>query len=522
MAINLETLLIPVVADTSSLKKSLKAAQAQMGGFAGGLAKVGGAVVGLGLAAGAAAITGIAAATIKFTGLSSEMSEQVAKSGQVFLDWGEDVTHWSDTMSTSFGISKLEALEFSGNFGNIIRNMGVGQERTAEMSMSLVELAADQAAFNNLPTEDVLGKIESAMVGQFKGVRALGIVIDKTMVKEKAREMGLASATGEIDKAALAEATYALIVEQSGTALGQFARESDGLAAVQKVNTAVFQDLKVKLGNELLPAITNITKKFGEFMADPAIQQRIIDFAAKIGEFADKVVEKIPEIIEWFQKIPTWLEENRPIVIGVLVALGAAVIAFAISVIIAMAPVILATLAMIAPFLLVAAAVAFVVAVIENDFGGVRTWLIKAVSDITNFFKILGNYLSAALAPRIKRITDGFNGIKRAIGWVVTQVKNVISWFGRIRVPAIFRPGSPTPFEMGLRGINKQLKIASKSELPNMMSKLDMNANFGTSGTSQTKSNNDKLINAINNSKQKIDYVKMATVFRDTVLRENT
>src|SRR3989304_5890193 len=75
-------------------------------------------------------------------------------------------------------------------------------------------------------------------------------------------------------------------------------------------------------------------------------------------------------------------------------------------------------------------------------------------------FKDIGTYLGETLKGILNGIETAFNGIKQAIGWVIEKVIEVIEWFKKVgeSLPDWLNPGSPTPLELGLRGITKQMK----------------------------------------------------------------
>lgn len=56
---------------------------------------------------------------------------------------------------------------------------------------------------------------------------------------------------------------------------------------------------------------------------------------------------------------------------------------------------------------------------------------------------------------KVDSIKGAFSGISDAISGVIRAVGDLIASFADIVVPDILTPGSPTPFEMGLRGIDK-------------------------------------------------------------------
>jgi hypothetical protein len=117
-------------------------------------------------------ILAIGAASIKS---ASDLEETRNKVKVVFGDMSEDVLKWGDSAALAFGMSKQQALEATGTFGNLFTSMGLGQEASADMSQGLVELSADLASFNNIDPGLVLEKLRSGLVGEVEPLRTLGI-----------------------------------------------------------------------------------------------------------------------------------------------------------------------------------------------------------------------------------------------------------------------------------------------------------------------------------------------------------
>lgn len=92
---------------------------------------------------------------------------------------------------------------------------------------------------------------------------------------------------------------------------------------------------------------------------------------------------------------------------------------------------------------------------------------------------ILVKALTGALQSAIPYIQQFANWISQkvvpAINGISNAIKPVIDWIGRlaaklsnIRLPSWLTPGSPTPFEMGLRGISKAASQLATGALPKM------------------------------------------------------
>jgi hypothetical protein len=80
--------------------------------------------------------------------------------------------------------------------------------------------------------------------------------------------------------------------------------------------------------------------------------------------------------------------------------------------------------------------------------------------DLLPIFEDIGGFLKDTLQGILNGISGAFDSVAQAVQWVIDKVKEVIDWFKQVgdSLPDWLNPGSPTPFEMGLRGIAAQLK----------------------------------------------------------------
>lgn len=208
---------------------------------------------------------------------ASDLNESMAKVRTVLGPASKSVEDFAATSARAFGVSKNEALAAAGTYANLFVTMGLGQQASADMSTELVALAADLASFNNIGTDVALEKLRSGLVGEIEPLRALGVSFNAAQVQAKALELGLADANGEISEGAKVQARYALIMEQTATAQGDFARTSDGMANQQRILKAQLADVQAQLGQALLPVLVAL----GQILVNdvmPAVR-RFIDYA---------------------------------------------------------------------------------------------------------------------------------------------------------------------------------------------------------------------------------------------------
>lgn len=189
---------------------------------------------------------------------ASDLEESTSKAGVVFGEFADDIIRFSEAGPQALGLANSQALEFTATFGNLFVALGLSQQAAAALSPEIVQLGSDLASFNNIEVDEVLTALRSGLVGEVEPLRRLGVSINAAAVEAKALELGLVGASGEVDEAAKVQARYALILEQTATAQGDFARTADGIANRQRTLAAEFENLRAALGEALLPAFETI------------------------------------------------------------------------------------------------------------------------------------------------------------------------------------------------------------------------------------------------------------------------
>lgn len=189
---------------------------------------------------------------------ASDLEETKNKANVVFGAMSADVLAWSATSDTAMGMSQQKALDAVGVFGAMGQTAGMNAQENVTWSQSLVQLASDWSSFYNLNPVDALNAIQSATAGQYEPLRKMGIVINQTAVEEQALRMGLMQEGGTLSEAARYQALYALMVQQSAAAQGDFARTADGVANQTRIVQAQFENAAATLGQQLLPYATQL------------------------------------------------------------------------------------------------------------------------------------------------------------------------------------------------------------------------------------------------------------------------
>lgn len=274
-----------ITADTSGLKRGLDEAKSMFKMTEGQLSQLGDIAGEAGKKMSLFVTMPIMGSFYKMIDAASDLSETMNKVDVVFGDSAASVKQFGMDAAQSLGMSKQTALEAAGTFGNLFTSMGLAADQSAEMSTEIVTLAADLASFNNIDPTVALEKLRAGLVGEVEPLRTLGVNLSAAAVEIKAVEMGLISQGEELNAAAKAQASYALILEQTTNAQGDFARTSDGLANSTRIMKAEIGDAFASMGENLLPVALSLTKEFTGLIGvftdmDPAAQKMVLGMMA--------------------------------------------------------------------------------------------------------------------------------------------------------------------------------------------------------------------------------------------------
>lgn len=214
---------------------------------------------------------------VESVGLASDLTESVSKVGVVFGESADAVERFAANAPTALGQTEAQALAATGTFGNLLRSVGLTEQKSADFSTTMVGLASDLASFNNTDPAEALDALRAGLVGETEPLKRFGININEALLKQEALTLGLASGKGELSSAAKVQAAYSLIMKQSTLAQGDFARTSGGLANQQRILKASADQAKTAFGAGLLPVLERLSPVVGDALT------ALIPFAENLG-----------------------------------------------------------------------------------------------------------------------------------------------------------------------------------------------------------------------------------------------
>lgn len=191
-----------------------------------------------------------------------------AKYNTVFEGMTEQVDDFITEFQRLTPATRAEARSFYSGIQDLLVPMGFARDEATALTGETMHLAGALANFNSgtHTAEDVTRAFQSALVGQFRPLRDLGVNLDKTTVLQRAMEMTGKDNTEAITRQEEAIALLDLAYANSQDALNAYNEESlDSLTKMRLLKSDVI-DLAAELGNNLLPAINDIIDRLSVYV----------------------------------------------------------------------------------------------------------------------------------------------------------------------------------------------------------------------------------------------------------------
>lgn len=361
---------------------------------------------------------------------------------QVFGNMQDEATGMIGDMAKEFGMLPNRIKPGFTQLTSMFK--GVGME--AEDAMSVAEKAtiasADAAAFYDTSMESAQASITSFVKGNYEAGESVGIFANDAQLAQFAIEQGVVSSTAEWQK--LDEATkmatrteYVTNMQEQSGAMGQSAREAEGLENVMGNLKQAWQDFLAQVGAPILEAVIPII-------------QGVTTAIVEIPEVIDSVIERYKQ---WSEQHPILSSLLEGLIIGLGIIAGA-IGAYTLATTIAtMATTAFSTVMAIltSPITLTIAAIAALIAIVytlwqnwetigpmlSNIWNNVSTAVVGIVSNmwtsITNWFSQIVSSVSTKTQEAYNSVVQWFTDMKNSITQKVTDMYNsVVEWFGKI------------------------------------------------------------------------------------------
>ena len=282
---------------------------------------------------GATAVKGVAAVTGaliamggKCVDVASDLTEVQNVVDTTFGDGAETINQWAKDASKNFGLTELQAKQFTGTLGAMMKSSGITGESLNTMSMDLAGLSADFASFYNLDHEEAFEKIKSGISGETEPLKALGINMSVANMEAFALSKGINKSWNEMTQAEQTTLRYNYLMEKGADASGDFAKTLDtSLANQLRVAKNEITSLCGEIGQNLLPSVLNGTKvireeigKISDAFKTGGFNGMAEQIGASIGTLLTKIAEQLPNIVNMgitiIQSLVNGIQQNLPLI----------------------------------------------------------------------------------------------------------------------------------------------------------------------------------------------------------------
>lgn len=312
MAVEVAHATVPITGDNNPLKRVLGQTQKMLNNWMGNIVQGIGQGIGQsifssisrGIQAGANLIKSSLAAT-------SNLNESLNKTTVAFGASAKGIIAWSKTSTTSVLLSQQAALEAASGFGLLFSAIHIATNESAEMSKTMVQLAADIASIQNVSVDEALIALKAGLVGETEPLRRFGVLLSAARVEAEALSSGLATNKNNISEAAKVQARYNLIMKDTILTQGDVARTLQGIANQERQLAAGREDALAKLGQAFAPIYLVILRTINRLMGQmlPAGQNIVRSLAEGIG---NGIIYILPAIKVIRDVITTWFKPGSP------------------------------------------------------------------------------------------------------------------------------------------------------------------------------------------------------------------
>lgn len=233
--------------------------------------------------------------------LASSLTEVQNVVDTTFGKDSDTINKWSKNAINQFGLSELQAKQFTGSLGAMMKSSGLASGQIVKFSTDLVGLSGDFASFYNLPIEEAFEKIRSGISGETEPLKRLGINMSVANMEAFALTQGITKQWKVMSQAEQTQLRYSYLMKASKDAQGDFNKTlATSYANQKRVLGVQFDQALANLAKGILPSLTEGFKSLNQVFKNT-------DWEA-VGKVVTRLLKLIPPLLKLFVawKIYTW------------------------------------------------------------------------------------------------------------------------------------------------------------------------------------------------------------------------
>lgn len=172
----------------------------------------------------------------------------------------------TSTGQKNLGLSPGMLMQYQAQFAQMADSIGMTGEAALATSKAMTMLAGDWSSLKNISFETSFEKMTSALAGQSRAVRTLGIDITQGALQMQLYNLGFDVSISKLSQAQKSELRMIAILEQSKVAYGDLAKTLNTPANQFRMLQQNIQSLSRTIGNLFLPIIQKVLPYINGFV----------------------------------------------------------------------------------------------------------------------------------------------------------------------------------------------------------------------------------------------------------------
>ena len=184
---------------------------------------------------------------------ASDLQEVANVISVTFGESADIVNDWAKSQAVNFGLSEKSAKDYIGTFGTMAKQFNFTTEQAVQMGIELAKLTGDTASFYNIDDKLASIRLKSIFTGETETLKALGVVMAEANLNNYALEKGLGKTVKQMNEQEKVALRYSFVLDKLSHTQGDFVNTSDNWANATRIFKLRLENLKIEIGNQLLP-----------------------------------------------------------------------------------------------------------------------------------------------------------------------------------------------------------------------------------------------------------------------------
>lgn len=216
------------------------------------------------------------------------------------VTFGDDagrVETWAASAREQFGLTELQAKQYTSTLGAMLKGMDVSGPQMLEMSTGLAGLAADMASFYNMDSETAFNEISKGLTGQSDKLRQLGVDLSDVNMEAYALSEGMGKTFQQMSSGEQAVLRYQYLMKETAAVQGNFAKTSESLAGNMQMLETNWNELLVGVGEAIEPLVSGTVDVLNDVLealtgGSQTAAQKIDDLGANLEKTTYSIEEQ--------------------------------------------------------------------------------------------------------------------------------------------------------------------------------------------------------------------------------------